>query len=80
MLLGDCAPLEIGKLLPDYYVYQKILRVSPTVQGGRLVTTQADGLVEIQAFERGVSMEKRRQCVISRLVQPYKEPCRERFP
>ena len=49
LLLSDYAPFEVGELLADCYSYQKSLLVSFTVQGGRLVTTSADGLVESQA-------------------------------
>jgi len=27
LILGDCAPLDVGELLPDCYSYQKPLRV-----------------------------------------------------
>ena len=49
VILGDpgcLRPLGVGELLPDCYSYQKPLRVSFTVQGGRFVTTQTDSLVE----------------------------------
>lgn len=64
MILGDCAPFEVGELLPDFYSYQKPLRVSFTVQiSGPLLR-----LTEIQAqscygstFRARVFMEKQRQ-------------------
>ena len=68
VILGDCAPLDVGELLPHYYSDQKPLRVSFTVQVSSLLLRKLMAWLRLRRtavpdllFERVVSMEKRRQ-------------------
>lgn len=64
MILGNCAPLVVGELLPDCYSYQKPLRVFFTVQGRwfRYYAWLRFRLhVSDSPFECAVFMKKRRQ-------------------